>query len=171
MYDSEVQSIYQGIVNNIGCLYQMSLAIRQSAEYDLLMGITKEDVAPSVPYDRQHVENKFPGADSEVTKRLGVAILGRRAILKCRERQHAKLSEGLNTPLDTQTGTGSTTLSDTVATEFDETASDSGNTQTSYAQSLLESNDKTLMPSPLKKFAGGETIQMFILLLCYYGPK
>ena len=75
------------------------------------------------------------------------------------------MSEGLNTPLDTQSGTGSTTLSDTVTTEFDQTASDSGDSQKSYAQSWLESNDKTLMPSPPKKSAGGKP---FECPYCFY---
>ncbi|EEA24555.1 hypothetical protein PMAA_085500 [Talaromyces marneffei ATCC 18224] len=135
MNGSEVQQIFKGLVNTIDCLFQMSMVIRRPTRHDQFVGIKKADSAPFEIYDVLHVDNKYPEADKSIINRLGVAISRRRAGLKYRERHHMKLSKGINSALESQSETGSTILSETVATEFevnqhlhiDETASDSGN--------------------------------------------
>lgn len=164
---SEVQQIFKGLVNIIDCLFQMSMVIRRPVNHDQFTGIKKADSAPFEPYDQQHVENKFPQAKQDIRDRLGTAISRRRAGLKYRERHRAKLSKGLNKALGNQSETGSTVLSETVATEFersqliqfDETASNSGVSETSYAQTLLESNARISIPPSPKESADGKPFE------------
>lgn len=166
-YGSEVQQIFKGLVNTIDCLFQISMVIRRPTKHDQFMGIKKADSAPFEPYDQQHVANKFPRAEPDIKHRLGTAISRRRAGLRYRERHRAKLSKGLNSTLGNQSETGSTVLSETVATEFeesqrirfDETASNSGVSQTSYAQTLLESNDRISIPPPPKGATDGKSFE------------
>jgi hypothetical protein len=164
---SEVQQIFKGLVNTIDCLFQLSMVIRRPTQHDRFMGIKKADSAPFEFYDVQHVDNKYPEADKNIINRLGIAISRRRAGLKYRERHHAKLSKGLNNALDNQSEARSTVLSETIATEFevhqhiqfDETASNSGVSQTSYAQTLLESDSRISIPSPPKESADGKVFE------------
>lgn len=164
---SEVQQIFKGLVNTIDCLFQMSMVVRRPTQHDRFVGIKKADSAPFEPYDQQHVDNKFPRAEQDIINRLGTAISRRRAGLRYRERHRAKMSKGLNSTLGNQSETGSTILSDTVATEFegnqhiqfDESGSNSGVSQTSYAQTLLESNDRISIPSPPRESADGKPFE------------
>ncbi|KAL3706646.1 hypothetical protein TMatcc_007659 [Talaromyces marneffei ATCC 18224] len=119
MNGSEVQQIFKGLVNTIDCLFQMSMVIRRPTRHDQFVGIKKADSAPFEIYDVLHVDNKYPEADKSIINRLGVAISRRRAGLKYRERHHMKLSKGINSALESQSETGSTILSETVATEFE----------------------------------------------------
>jgi hypothetical protein len=125
------------------------------------------------------VANKHPKAGSIVVDRLGAAISRRRAALKYRERHHAKLAKGIEraavaepgdhgsaADLDERRDAVSTLLSLTVATEFEEkhidyeeTASNSGASQTSYAPSLWESNDRITVPSIPKDASYGKAFE------------
>ncbi|PGH21540.1 hypothetical protein AJ80_03099 [Polytolypa hystricis UAMH7299] len=169
----EIQQIYTRLVNTINCLYQMSVVIRHPAPLDRIFGTKREDVTPFEPYDRQHVHRKFPQANNEVIDRLGTAISRRRAVLRYRERHHEKLQKGTDRVLADQPDTVSTTLSETVATEFEEkscpvlgdTGSDSGMTQTSYAETLLTGQAAMSIPPPPKESANGAH---FECPYCYY---
>ena len=161
---SEVQQIFKGLVNTIDCLFQMSMVIRRPSNHDQFTRIKKADSAPFEPYDQRHVENKFPRAEQDIRDRLGTAISRRRAALRYRERHRAKLGKGLNSALGNQSETGSTVLSETVATEFersqfDEIASNSGFSEISYAQTLLESNDEISIPPAPKESADGKPFE------------
>jgi hypothetical protein len=99
--------------------------------------------------------------------------------LKYRERHHAKLAKGIERAavaepgdhgsaagLDERRDAVSTLLSQTVATEFDEkhidyeeTASNSGASQTSYAPSLWESSDRITVPSIPKDASYGKAFE------------
>jgi hypothetical protein len=155
---TEMQQIYHGLVDNINCLFQMSMVIRRPAYHDRLLGTKRADATVFEPYDRKHVSQKYPRADDTIVHRLGGAISRRRAALKYREKHHAKLSAGINHTLDDQHGTISTQMSETIATEFEEshimfeeTASNSDLSQTSYAQTLLGSGAAVTIPSPPKE--------------------
>jgi hypothetical protein len=142
---TEVQQTHKGLVDSVDCLFRMSMAIRRPAPHNRLMGMKQADALGFEPFDRQHVLEKYPSADSTITDRLGAAISRRRATLKYRERHHEKLKVGIDRiGLSEQSDAISTKLSETIATEYDntcptlqETASDSGASQTSYAQTLL----------------------------------
>ena len=169
---TELQQIYKGLVDNITCLFKMSMAIRRPAQHDRLLGTKRADAASFEPFDRQHVSNKYPKADSAVIDRLGAAISRRRAGLKYRERHHEKLKQGINRILPDQPDTVSTKLSETIVTEYDEicsafedTASNSGVSQTSYAQTLLQGQDAMTIPPPPKESADGAA---FECPYCYF---
>jgi hypothetical protein len=164
---TELEQIYEGLIEAIGSLFQMSMLIRRPARHDRLLGTKKEDAFTFEPYDRQHVLEKYPGADSVIVNRLGSAISRRRADLKYRERHHAKLSKGIdhiyvagNHDSQSLHDRESTVLSETIATEykepniqFDETGSHSGASQTSYAPTLLEGGRAITVPPPPKESA------------------
>jgi len=166
---NELEQIYNGFVEVMGSLFQMSMLIRRPARHDRLLGAKKEDSVPFEPYDRQHVLEKYPRADAIVGDRLGRAISRRRADLKYRERHHAKLSQGINHVQmagNKDHDRESTVLSDTIATEykepniqFDETASHSGVSQTSYAPTLLEGGNAITVPPPPKKSANEQPFE------------
>ena len=180
---TEAQKIYDGVVEIITCLLQLSMQIRRPADHDRLLGTRKEDVASFEPYDKRHVVEKFPQTNDEVATRLGAAISRRRAALKYRERHHAKLGQGISRATEVVEAAGvrtgeqaSTILSDTVATEFhepntepniefDDTASTSGISQTSYAQSILEGSDGIKIPPPPKESSDGKP---FECPYCYF---
>lgn len=94
-YTSELQQLYDEVVNIVDCLYKMSMLIRRPAQHDLLTGSYRSDVAGYEPFDREHVRSKYHEADDMTVQRLGRAITHRRKYLKYRECHHAKLGEGI----------------------------------------------------------------------------
>lgn len=164
---TELQQMHRAIVDNITCLYQMSMAIRRPAQHDRILGSLKEDAFVFEFFDRQHVSNKFPRAEPTVIERLGVAISRRRATFRYRERHHAKLGQGVGT----DENDGSTKFSETVATEYSANPipecakSDAGISQTSYGQTLFESRDRLTIPSQPKESADGRP---FECPYCYF---
>jgi hypothetical protein len=165
---TELEQIYNGFVEVISSLCQMSMLIRRPARHDRLLGAKKEDCVAFEPYDRQHVLEKYPRADAIVGDRLGRAISRRRADLKYRERHHAKLSQGINhvQKAGNKHNRDSTVFSETIATEykepniqFDETGSHSGVSQTSYAPTLLEGGNAITVPPPPKESANEQPFE------------
>jgi hypothetical protein len=156
---TEVQQLYHSLVDIVGLLFQISMAIRQPADHDRLIGMKVKNESYFEPWARQHVSHKHSDADPETIARLSAAMARQKAILKYRERHRAKLGQGLPDELDTK----SVKLSETVATEvphkdqlhFLERASDSGVSQTSYATSLMPGQDRTSVPDPPKESADG----------------
>lgn len=152
---AEVQDVYQSMVEVINYLYQMSMAIRQPAQHDQLLGARSIDGTYFQPWAQQHVSHKYPHADSALVARVGAAMAKQKAILKYRERHHMKLSQGIYD--EDHPDALSSKLSETVATElvrnkdhleFLENASDSGVSKTSYAATLMAGGGRISVPSP-----------------------
>ncbi|KAH8803309.1 hypothetical protein F5884DRAFT_650479, partial [Xylogone sp. PMI_703] len=170
---TEVQQIYCGIVETITGLFQLSIAIRQPAQHDRLLGTKRADATPFVPFDREHVSNKFPNALESVIDRLGLAISRRRAAIKYRERHHTKLGKGIDHATNDQQDGTSTKISETIATEYKEPYKDledtesitSGMSQTSYAQSLFAGTDSITVPPRPKTSMDGNA---FECPYCYF---
>lgn len=159
---SDIQQLYGEVVNIIDCLYQLSMLIRRPAQHDLLVGSSKSDMAEYEPFDREHARNKFPNADDAIVQRLGRAITQRRKHLKYRERHNAKLGKGIDEVQGIERATTDSLVSETIATEFntenikfEETSSNSGASQTSYAPSL-GAGGITLIPPLPKELAAGK---------------
>lgn len=168
IFTPEMRQLYEEVVNIVDCLYKMSMLIRRPAQHDVLLGSHKIDAAAFEPYDREHVRNKYPDADDVTIQRLGSAITQRRRYLKYRDRHHAKLGKGIDGVQGIQ-GTQATVtqsaLSETIATDFqtlttdfEETCSNSGFSQTSYAPSLTDGGLITIPPLP-KESAGGKPFE------------
>ena len=158
---TEIQELRESVANIINCLFQMSMLVRKPAQHDMIMGSRWAEVAMFEPFDYNHVRDKYPRADNPLVERLGLAITRRRKYLKYRERHALKLEQGMNRIILEQEGEtmaeGTVSLlSDTVATNikesnirFDDGTSDSGASQTSYAQTLLGGGAITI-PQPPK---------------------
>ncbi|MCJ1451659.1 hypothetical protein MMC28_001999 [Mycoblastus sanguinarius] len=158
---SELQQLYEEVVNIIDCLYQMSMLIRKPAQHDLLVGSRKSDAAAFEPFDKEHVRNKYLNADERMIQRLGGAITRRRKYLKYRERHHAKMGKGIEEIQGIQRTATDSLMSETIATDFktgnidfEETSSNSGMSQTSYAPSLMDGGAITIPPPPKESAAG-----------------
>ncbi|KAJ5858792.1 hypothetical protein N7534_004069 [Penicillium rubens] len=162
-HQTEIQSVYHALNDTINNLYQMSMVIRQPARHDRLLGTKRSDAVIFEHFDRLHVTSKYPQAGEDILKRLGLAISQRRAVMRYRERHRTKLGQGLSQVMEDQTDGQSAKLSETVATEFVETAlAAKGDlefltvaSQTSYAQTILNGAEGTFLPSPPKESAEG----------------
>ena len=165
--ETEIQGLQESVATNVKCLFQMSLLVRKPAQHDLYLGSRGADVAAFEPFDYNHVKEKYPKADDALVKRLGYAITRRRKYLKYRERHATKLRQGIGN-VDPEAGhdrdlqehetmehgTGSV-LSSTIVTElvqrnidFDDKASDTDVSRTSYAPTLLSGGNVALPPPP-----------------------
>ncbi|KAI1616617.1 hypothetical protein EDD36DRAFT_140886 [Exophiala viscosa] len=120
--------------------------------HDTLIGIQKADFEMFEPLDRAHVADRYPHMEQMLVDRLGSAISRRRAALKYRERHHSKLLKGIDRAVDHQKVAVSTQLSDTIITQYEalhidsDEESISGDSETSYSSSLLESVDQLNVP-------------------------
>ncbi len=180
---TEIQELQESLATIINCLFQMSMLVRKPALHDVHLGSNSADVAAFGPFDYNHVRDKYPRADDTLVKRLSNAITRRRKYLRYRERHAIKLRQGIEN-VDArardfhEVPEGETVkesipsiLSDTVATafhnqniEFDDNASDTGISQTSYAPTLLSGGNITIPPPP-KSSVGGVP---FECPFCFY---
>ena len=172
---SILEELLASLAAIIKSLFQLSMLVRKPAQHDLYAGSSRADVAAFEPFYYGHVRDKFPDANESLISRLGSAIARRKMYLKYRERHAAKLRQGINilaTGTHGETNEGATTvMSDTVATDirnwnidFEESASVSGETQTSYAATLMKGGSLTVPPPPKESLEGNP----FECPLCYY---
>jgi hypothetical protein len=158
LYESdltEMQQIYQSIVEIINYLYRMSMAIRQPARHDQLLETRMIDATVFVPWAERHVSDKYPSLETVLVQRLATAMAHQRAVLKYRERHRTKLSRGFEDNEDPHSHVD--LMSETAATEFIapenhlqflDAMSDSGVSGTSYATTLVASQDGVSIPPP-----------------------
>ena len=158
---TELQQLHEELINIIDCLYQLSMLIRRPAEHDMLIGSRMGDMTQFEFYDKEHVRNLHPRTEEQIGQRLGSAITRRRKYLFYRERHHKKLEKGIEEVQGIQRATTGSVISETIATdfqtpniEFEETSSNSGISQTSYAPSLIEGGRVTIPPPPRDSVGG-----------------
>ncbi|KAL8997036.1 MAG: hypothetical protein Q9169_003577 [Polycauliona sp. 2 TL-2023] len=166
--DEEVQTdgqlLQRSVATIITCLFQMSMLVRKPAQHDLRLGSRVADVAAYEPFDYNHVRDKYPKADDFIVSRLGQGITQRRKYLKYRERHALKLKQGINAAAEVAVNDDGTTgivFSETVVTDvqdwnvkFDDSASQSGISQTSYAPTLMSGGDITIPAPPRSSHRG-----------------
>lgn len=170
--ESELQQLHREVVNIIGCLFQMSMLVRNPAKHSLLTEIQPSDMSAYESFDRNHVKDKYPKAREDLVRNLGIAQTRRRKQLKYRERHHAKLSKGLDGSLAKPSGNDNLgVLSNTIATEFkledltlEDRTSKSELSSTSYASSLFDGGN-IRVPRPPSDSIGGKP---FECSYCYY---
>ena len=92
---SEPQQIMLDIKEIIGCLFRVSMAIRNPAPHDHFTRTVALDHDYFEVFDVQHVQSKFPRASATLAERLGKAISRRRLYLKYRADHHSKLAYGM----------------------------------------------------------------------------
>ncbi len=162
---TELQQLHEEVVNVIDCLYQLSMLIRKPAQHDLLVGSRMSDKAEFEFYDLEHVRNLHPRTEDPISQRLGRAITRRRKYFNYRERHHRKLEKGIEEVQGIQGIATESVISETIATDFkihnidfEETSSNSGMSQTSYAPSLIDGGRVTIPPPP-KESSGGKPFE------------
>ncbi|KAL8852606.1 MAG: hypothetical protein Q9221_002486 [Calogaya cf. arnoldii] len=160
---TDVHRLHKSVATLVTCLFQMSMLVRKPAQHDLRIGSKAAEVAAFEPFDYNHVRDKYPQAEGFVVARLGHANTRRRQYLKYRERHALKLKHGIiNAVADMDDNkTSDLGLSETIATDvqnwnvrFDDKASQSGISQTSYAPTLMGGGDITI-PTPPRDSRGG----------------
>ena len=167
---TEAQELQEGLATIIDCLFQMSMLVRKPAPHDLRLGSKDAEVAAFEQYDYNHVRGKYPRADDALVKRLGNAITLRSKYLVYRERHAMKLRQDVEdlAPVahdlqDVQEGgtvTEVTKTSNTVATDFqpdvafDDNASDSDVSQTSYTPTSVGGENITIPLAPKNSLGG-----------------
>ena len=133
----------------------MSMFIRRSIQYDVLLGSHINDIATFESYNKEYVRNKYSDVNLIIVGRLGRVITRRRKHLKYRERHYVKLRKKIEEVQDLQGSTTDSLLSETITTElkiqhinFEETVSDSCLSQTFYVLSLTDGDTITISPPP-----------------------
>ena len=162
---TELQQLYEEVTNIIDCLYQLSMLIRNPAQHDLFIGSHLSDKAEFDFYDKDHVRNLYPKSEEQTSQLLGRAITRRRKYLHYRERHHRKLEKGIEEVQGVQRARTWSTMSETIATDFqtpnidfEDTSSNSGLSETSYAPSLMDGGRITILPPP-KESVGGKPFE------------
>ena len=152
---TDIQAFRESVATVIDCLFQLSMLVRKPAQHDFLRGLRRADVVGFEQVDCQHVRDKYPRASEELVARLGEALTKRRGYLKYRARHALKLRQGLDGDTnDASQDDGS--LSETMVTKLvqssfhiDDEGSDTGASQTSYAQTVLDEGTRRV-PRPPK---------------------
>ncbi|KAI1735505.1 hypothetical protein F4680DRAFT_306683 [Xylaria scruposa] len=158
--DTEISQLTLDVTDVMNCLLRMSITIRDPSRHDRFTGSQSTEMLHFEPYDIQHVCSKFDRIDPELTKRLGKAITRRRQYFKYREAHHGKLSYGLeghNTD-DVAQETIASSIPDHLkdgkeapgppVTKFSDRNSESGFSQTSYAPTMANDEQRHIPPLP-----------------------
>lgn len=158
---TEFQALFGELVMVIQCLYKLAMLIRNPAQHDFFAESYRIDTVAFEPFDKQHVCNKFPLADEGLILRLSKALTRRRGYLKYRARHSMKLARGLVHAQESGRE-DATTISETMASiiqlqpvEHTDNSSQSGISQTSYADSILEGGIITVPTPPQGSLGGG----------------
>ncbi|MCJ1459928.1 hypothetical protein MMC28_010307 [Mycoblastus sanguinarius] len=170
--ENELEQLHREVVTILGCLFQMSILVRNPAHHSLLTETQPTDISAFEPFDRNHVREKYPKAQEALVQRLGIALTRRRKHLKYRERHHTKLSRDLG---GGQTGRlaydNLSVLSDTIATDFrmaelsiEDNSTRSETSETSFASTLLSGENITIPKPPKDSIEGAP----FECPYCYY---
>ncbi|KAJ5517629.1 hypothetical protein N7453_000051 [Penicillium expansum] len=165
---TEIQQIYQGLLEAITHLYQMSMMIPQPAHHDRLLGTRKVDAEPFILWAKQHTSNKYPHADEMVIDRLSSMMARQRAILKYRERHHAKSSHYIDLEEEKSTMLPEHPVKDVYkeTNEPDDMVSEDGVSETSYNGTLSKGPDGCTKIPPIPPKACGQNY--FKCPYCFY---
>ena len=84
------QDLLAYVFEQIDSLYKFSSLLRRPAIHEKYIRSLSAGVPMShfVPWDRDHIENKFPGANEEIIRRLSLANTRRRQQLRFWEQNH-----------------------------------------------------------------------------------
>ncbi|EXK85044.1 hypothetical protein FOQG_10983 [Fusarium oxysporum f. sp. raphani 54005] len=154
--NSELSQIFAAIVEDINCLFRLSVSIHNPSPHDRFKKACLTDTSCYEPFDVQHVCNKLSKAPRSIAERLGKAISRRRQYFKYRELHHDKLASGLE--LDDKDQMQSTVASslpkklnvnDPISLEENvDDASDAGRSQTSWATSAANPERRKIPALP-----------------------
>ncbi|KAG5812804.1 hypothetical protein H9Q74_004141 [Fusarium xylarioides] len=155
---SELSQIFSAVVEDINCLFRLSVSIHNPSPHDRFKKACLTDTSGYEPFDVQHVCNKLSKAPKPIAERLGKAISRRRQYFKYRELHHDKLASGLEFD-------GKDQMQSTVASSlpkklnvnepisFEEGVndeSDTGRSQTSWATSAANPERRKIPALPVE---------------------
>ncbi|RYC86508.1 hypothetical protein BFJ63_vAg10650 [Fusarium oxysporum f. sp. narcissi] len=154
--NSELSQIFAATVEDINCLFRLSVSIHNPSPHDRFKKACLTDTSGYEPFDVQHVCNKLSKAPKPIAERLGKAISRRRQYFKYRELHHDKLAGGLE--LDDKDQMQSTVASSlpkklnvnepiSLEESLDDT-SDAGRSQTSWATSAANPERRKIPALP-----------------------
>lgn len=158
--ETELGQIATDLTDVVNCLLRLSVAIRNPAPHDRFIASAPTDTSHYEAFDTQHVQSKFSTINDALAERLGKAISRRRQYFKYRAHHHEKLRHGLELDADLPKDTATTVASSIPNHQKDlgadvlmdeDTPSDAGISQTSFASSVAE--DDRLRVPPLPKEA------------------
>ncbi|WKT46770.1 hypothetical protein QSH57_011644 [Fusarium oxysporum f. sp. vasinfectum] len=153
---SELSQVFAAIVEDINCLFRLSVSIHNPSPHDRFKKACLTDTSGYEPFDVEHVCNKLSKAPKPIAERLGKAISRRRQYFKYRELHHEKLASGLE--LDEKDQMQSTVASSlpkklnisehiSLEEEVDD-ASDTARSQTSWATSAANPDGRKIPALP-----------------------
>ncbi|RSL92276.1 hypothetical protein CDV31_015232 [Fusarium ambrosium] len=149
--DTELEQISIDVTDAVNCLLRLSVAIRDPAPHDRFVISDSADTSHYEQFDIQHVCSKFGSIDSGLAERLGKAITRRRQFFKYRE--------------DNRIGDGETAVSSLLEGKLgasrisglpvpEDNCSDSEISQTSYASSAGDVEQRCVPPLPTEASEG-----------------
>lgn len=89
----ELEECLLDVKHFVSCLYMFSITLRNPAPRDKIEKWSAIDVSSYVPFDVQHLSDKFPLASDYLHQRLGKANSRRRQLLLYNEQHNAKISK------------------------------------------------------------------------------
>ncbi|KAF5685235.1 zinc finger transcription factor ace1 [Fusarium circinatum] len=153
---SELSQIFAAIVEDMNCLFRLSVSIHNPSPHDRFKKACFTDTSGYEPFDVQHVCNKLSKAPKSIAERLGKAISRRRQYFKYRELHHDKLASGLelkgkdqmqSTVASSLPSKLNVTLPISLGEDVDD-ASDTGISQTSWATSAAHPEKRRIPALP-----------------------
>ncbi|KAF8417841.1 hypothetical protein EV426DRAFT_352449 [Tirmania nivea] len=96
---TDIEYVVSNTTHIITCLYNLSMIIQSPAPRDRLHKSQAIPIAHFLPYEKQHMQDKFPQAPTFLVERLARANVARRQLLKYFQRLHDNnMSSALETP-------------------------------------------------------------------------
>lgn len=162
---TELEQISVDVADVVNCLLRLSVAIRNPAPHDRFIESHSIDMSHYEPFDIQHVYSKFDSIDPELAERLGKAISRRRQFFKYRMAHRMRLAHGLDDHHFGDAETIASSLPEHLKGQFDtdqlypsvpfrDDCSDAGISQTSYATSTANRDERRVPPLPAEASKG-----------------
>ncbi|KXT09865.1 hypothetical protein AC579_6745 [Pseudocercospora musae] len=160
----------RGVRDIVNLLYRFSLTLRNPAGHSRIRDAIAKSHSVYLPYDIEHVREKFPNIAEALVHRLGKATSAKRQYLRYREDHHDKKSSGLNVlendRLETSTNdvtTVATPLPSNDAFLFSKSETETVYSMTSFAPT--SSSTASLRPPPMP--AGSMEGEAFQCPICF----
>ncbi|KAI8674570.1 C2H2-type domain-containing protein [Fusarium keratoplasticum] len=163
--DTELEQISADFADVVNCLMRLSVAIRHPAPHDRFVASHAIDTSHYERFDIEHVYSKFKSIDPGLAERLGKAISRRRHFFKYREAHRMKLSHGLDYQYLGDAETIASSLPEHLKDKLgasqvfrlpvlEDSCSDAGLSQTSYATSTADVEQRRVPSLPTEASKG-----------------
>lgn len=163
MASTELNQILMDVSEINTDLLRLSKAMRNPAPHERFLNAVATDTSYFNEHDHRHVQDKFPKADPLLLNKLAKAVSRRRQFFRYREQHQSKLKQGLLTDHD-DTSTVASSLPSQLKYErvfivdMMDSESDSGRSQTSYADST-EDSSRPHVPSLSSRYMDGKPFE------------